>query len=97
MGGFSLVGKPAVEGEAGAGAEGDEEVVDAKGGADAGGEEGEQEVEGEEGGGVNVGAGLREAEEAVRGDADDDADEEAQRTLPEDGGKDPLPDCFPGS
>lgn len=96
MGGFGLVGEPAVEGEAGAGAEGDEEVVDAEGGADAGGEEGEQEVEGEEGGGVDVGAGFGEAEKAVGGNADDDADEEAQRALPEDGGEDPFPDCLPG-
>jgi len=42
---FCFVGEPAIPGETVAGAEGDEEVVDAEGAADADGEEGEEQVE----------------------------------------------------
>ena len=85
-----LHGEPAVRGEAVAGAEGDEEVVDAEGGADADGEEGEEEVEDEEGRFADVVAAGDEAEGAVEAEADEEADEDAEGALPEDGAEDPF-------
>ena len=85
-----LHGEPAVRGEAVAGAKGDEEVVDAKGGADADGEEGEEEVEDEEGRFRYVVAAGDEAEGSVEAVADEEADEDAEGALPEDCPEDPL-------
>ncbi len=70
-----LVGEPAVPGEAVAGAEGDEEVVHAEGGADADGEDGEEEVEDEEGGRADVVPALGEPEASVETVADDEPDQ----------------------
>ena len=62
---FCFCGEPAVPGKAGASAEGDEEVIEAEGGAEADREDGEEKVEGEERGGVDVFSGFGEAERTV--------------------------------
>ena len=93
MGFFCLCGEPAVPGEASAGPEGDEEVVEAESGAEADGEDGEEEVGGEEGGRVDVFSCFGEAERAVRKVADGEADGGAEEALPEDGAEEPLFDC----